>query len=484
MIFVHLRAGVRMNRAFLETLENPGALLVFYDWEANVLTPSGRPVAGLLRSGSPQALQISQGAATAGPGSPGAGSMTLFRAVTLASAQSEISAAQCAQQHCSRLGPEYFAFALPGTAGCAAGSPCYLAGPASSPSDLRTKLPPGVSLSHVQTVQIPQGTVILRAVASRGFGHAPPWSDPSAQYFVLRDRASLFGNEITNPRQSVDQSGAPDVTFGFTSKGSSAFQQATRRIAVRGSQVSLFGQSYLQHFAIAVGTQLISVPSIDFHVYPDGVSGAGGADITGGFTVRSARKLASQLRVPPLPVTLELLSVSPAAGAKSPAHVGAQLVSTDCMGNGGGGRTVIQSCHFILSNGQRFRCDHQLKGEPTNREINAAGCVPLRPLVLSSRQKALIVQIFTAKQCLATRGLRVVGGPVLPSGRRIPDGEIVVTGRHPTFIAFFIDSAKARRAAGLPAPRGRQVQRHGRVTIVWTWPPSTGLRADVEACVF
>jgi hypothetical protein len=98
--------------------------------------------------------------------------------------------------------------------------------------------------------------------------------------------------------------------------------------------------------------------------------------------------------------------------------------------------------------------------------------------------KALIAQIFTAKQCLATRGLRVVGGPVLPSGRRIPDGEIVVTGRHPTFIAFFIDTAKAHRAAGMPVVRGGQVQRHGRVTIVWTSRPSTGLRANVEACVF
>jgi hypothetical protein len=243
--------------------------------------------------------------------------MSLYLAVTLASRQPVVSNAQCERQRCARFGPEYFAFAAPGTAHCPAGQPCYLAGPASSPSDLRAKLPLGVSLSHAHTLVVPQGTVVLQAVASSGFGHTPPWSDPSAQYFVLRDRASLFSDEITNPRQSLDQSGSPDVTFGFTSKGASDFQQVTSLISHRGEAVSHFGQSYPQHFAVALGTQLLTIPSIDFKVYPDGISAKGGADLTGGFTVRSARQLASQLRVPPLPVRLQLLSVSPTPGASS-----------------------------------------------------------------------------------------------------------------------------------------------------------------------
>jgi hypothetical protein len=467
-IFVHLGAGVQMSRSLLEKLENTGALLVFYDWEANVLTRAGRPVAGLLQSGSPQALQISQGAATAGPGSPGAGSMTLYEAVRLASEQRAISDAQCAQQRCSRFGREYFAFAA---------SHSYLAGPASSPSELLAMLPHGATVSHAQTLTVPQGTVILQAAPAK-FGHAARWSDPAAQYYVLRDRASLFGNEITNPKQSVDQSGSPDLTFGFTSKGASAFRQTTRRIARRGSQVSRFGQSYFQHFAVAIGTQLISVPSIDFHVYPDGVSGTGGADIVGGFTVRSAQELASRLRVAPLPVRLQLLSVSQASRPTSPA---AQVVTSECSGSGAAGR-VSQSCNFVLSDGRRFRCHREVKGQPTGPEIKAAGCVALRPLSLSPRERALIRRIDSAKRCLASHGLRVVGGPVLPPNPASPDGELVVSTSGPTFIAFYIDAAKARRL-GRGASNAQSLT-YGSVRIVWGGAASAGLQTTIEPCVF
>jgi SecD/SecF fusion protein len=59
-----------------------------------------------------------------------------------------------------------------------------------------------------------------------------------------------------------------------------------------------------QHFAVALDQQLITVPIIDFKIYPDGITGGGGADITGGFTIQSARALATLLRYRPLPVNL------------------------------------------------------------------------------------------------------------------------------------------------------------------------------------
>jgi len=63
------------NTRRAEQLVGTTASLEFYDWEANALTPSGKPVASLLQTQDPTATQISQGSGTTAPGSPGAGSM-------------------------------------------------------------------------------------------------------------------------------------------------------------------------------------------------------------------------------------------------------------------------------------------------------------------------------------------------------------------------------------------------------------------------
>jgi preprotein translocase subunit SecD len=70
------------DTARAEQLVGTTARLEFYDWEANALTPSGKTVASLLPIQDKTALTISQGA-----GSPGANSMSLYQAVTLASKQ-------------------------------------------------------------------------------------------------------------------------------------------------------------------------------------------------------------------------------------------------------------------------------------------------------------------------------------------------------------------------------------------------------------
>ncbi len=121
---------------------------------------------------------------------------------------------------------------------------------------------------------------------------------------MLRDRVALAGRNITNPQQGTDQSGKADVQFQFTRAGASGFQHVTAQIAHRGQMISAFHQSLNQHFAVAYGGRLITVPQIDFRTYPDGVPGNGGADITGGFTVSSAQALATALRRGPLPVRL------------------------------------------------------------------------------------------------------------------------------------------------------------------------------------
>ncbi|PZS06846.1 MAG: hypothetical protein DLM64_15725, partial [Solirubrobacterales bacterium] len=293
------------------------ARLEFFDWERNALTPNGKPVAGQLPAQDPAAIAISNPSGNGSPGLPGGGSMSLYDAVTLASKQPP----QASSDN-SRKGPEYYLFGAPGSAACAIASRdqakapvpgvhCLLSGPDDNQQDLLSGLPAGVSASQgqPQTLVVPQGTVVLQA-ADLSAKQTTSFSDPNAQFYVLSDHVSLFGNDITNPQQSTDQSGSPDVTFSFTSRGKAAFQSVTAAIAKRGSLVSGLGQTLNQHFAVALDNKLITVPSIDYKLYPDGINGDNGADITGGFTITSAQDLATQLRLGALPINLKLISES------------------------------------------------------------------------------------------------------------------------------------------------------------------------------
>ncbi|MBV9473019.1 MAG: hypothetical protein JO206_08620, partial [Solirubrobacterales bacterium] len=291
------------------------AQLAFYDWEANALTPNGKTVASQLQSQDPTALTISQGAgANTAPGEPGSGSMGLYQAVQLASKQAGSSSATA-----SRKGPQYWMFGAPGSAACeaaaheqgttpVAGQHCLLSGPDDNLTDLHSGLPAGVSASEAETIAVPRGWVVLQAISTAGYTKQVPVGSPNAQFFVLKDNIALRGNEITNPQQSTDQNGAPDVSFGFSSNGKSAFQDVTAQIARRGSLVSGLGQSLNQHFAVALDNQLITVPYIDYKQYPDGINGDNGADISGSFSISSAQDLANELRLGALPINLTLIS--------------------------------------------------------------------------------------------------------------------------------------------------------------------------------
>ncbi len=297
-----------------EKLVGSTAQLYFYDWEANVLTPNGKTVASQLQTQDPTAVTMSRGS-SGGPGYPGGGSMPLYNAVKLASTQPPVASSTS-----SHLGYQYYMFGAPGSAACAtaakffnttvvAGQHCYLSGPDDNKGDLISGLPPGVSASQGQILAVPPGTVVLQA-ADVSSSHTTPFDSSSAQFYVLKDNVGLTGNEITNPQQSTDQSGSPDVTFGFTSSGGSKFQKVTEQIAHRGDLVSSLGSTLNQHFAVALDNKLVTVPQIDFHQYPDGITGGNGADITGGFTTTSAQDLATQLRLGALPINLKLISES------------------------------------------------------------------------------------------------------------------------------------------------------------------------------
>ena len=161
-----------------------------------------------------------------------------------------------------------------------------------------------------QVVKVPQGTVIIRAEQPDPKGKPPP------AWYVLADQPILGGTDIKNPEQRFDngagESGQPNVTFDFTGHGADVWSKFTRKLSQRGQEFSLGaqGDASNQHFAIALDNELISVPQIDWHQYPDGLGGGSGSRISGGFTIDSAQQLANLLKTGALPIKLELISSS------------------------------------------------------------------------------------------------------------------------------------------------------------------------------
>ena len=314
------------------------ARLLFYDWEANALTPSGSTVESGLYVQDPASTLISQGNNAPGSSSSSSGAMGFYAAVKLASTQPYQAFTKKIQG--ARLGSEYFMFGAPGSAACKAlaaadntkvqaGVHCLLN--PSGPVQVSTQTPRAVAVKQLtqglskaettgaQILEIKQGTTVLQASPSN-FAKWQNYGSPDTGYYVLRDRVALTGAEITNPQQSTDQSGEPDVTFGFTGQGATAFQKVTSTIAHRGDLVSTGSNKLFQHFAIALDNQLVTVPSIDYTQYLDGIPTSGGSEITGGFTATSARQLAAELRLGALPLKLVKISenqVSSTLGAQA-----------------------------------------------------------------------------------------------------------------------------------------------------------------------
>jgi len=305
------------------------ARLEFYDWEANALTPNGKTVASQLVLQDPSAVAISQaGGGAPGTNSSAAGAMSFYQAVELASKQPYEKSADNAQ-----IGNQYYLFGAPGSSACKAfyaantitnknpdaSAYCLIASINSVPQGTPRatavqELEQGLSSAETHGTQVKvvhRGTVVLEAVpASFTQGDWPAFGSPAAGYFVLKDHVALFGNEITNPAASTDQNGSPDVTFGFTGPGANAFQKVTAAIALRGEQTSIGGSATYQHFAVALDNQLVTVPSINWQQYAQGIPTGGGSEITGGFTANTASQLANELRLGALPVKLVQISES------------------------------------------------------------------------------------------------------------------------------------------------------------------------------
>jgi SecD/SecF fusion protein len=279
------------------------AQLFFYDWEPNVIGPSGHP-----EPTNPKVTGgLSPAVAEAGLPKYEAVKRALKRkAIIRQNATTYSSGCTPAQKEGCIYGQWYL---LDET------TKKVLRGPEDTEKNLygdNSKLP---AKDRLKAVRVNPGTVLAQAQPITG-GKQGKVTQPSPEsWYVLNDDPQLTGSEIKNPRQGFDENGngQPNVTFEFTSSGRKTFERVTRQIAERGQSRQLPGvrkEAALQHFAVVLDNQVITAPSIDYTQYPEGIDASTGSQISGGFTLTSAQNLADELKSGALPIKLELISQS------------------------------------------------------------------------------------------------------------------------------------------------------------------------------
>ncbi len=259
--------------------------VAFYDWEANVIGPDGVP--------APTDSQVTGGAAAGR-----VGALDHYDAVVRASKRPPSIEADN-----GRKGSVFYAVDP-------AASKVYGSSGSLSRATARGLVPAG-ERARAKVLEVNPGTVILAGEQRPG---VPDSANES--YFVLKDDVALRGTDIEDPEQGFDEAGGgasePIVTFDFSRAGATAFAKLTRELARRGSRGAGVGDGRSaadanQHFAIALDHRIASIPYIDFRANPNGVDGSTGSQIQGGFTIATARQLATVLSTGELEVPLELI---------------------------------------------------------------------------------------------------------------------------------------------------------------------------------
>ena len=275
------------------------AQLAFYDWEPNVIGPSGKP-----EPGNPEV--------TGGPSAGQTGGIKQYDAVKLAAKRPPVKDGNNSTEGV------WYALDEEGKE--------VIAGPQENREDIVEDLeekqkavgdkPAEITAKQAEDaeiVEVKEGTILVRCEQAEDV----PEDKKTDCWFVLADNVALRGTDVKEPEQAFDQgpggSGQPIVTFKFSDRGRDVWEQVTKEIAQRGQRSQVPGtdaQSAAQHFAIVLDDELISTPFIDFVQNPSGIDAANGSQIEGGFTIESAQELANLLKTGALPVKLELISQS------------------------------------------------------------------------------------------------------------------------------------------------------------------------------
>jgi SecD/SecF fusion protein len=229
----------------------------------------------------------------------------LYDAVQLASQQQP----NCFEDKCTTTGPQYYLFNSQTHA--------WIAGPTDTQKDLFAELEGQKQPPNSEISTVPQGTLVIEKEGDNGEPAPDDPNDPTAKWFVIRDRPALSGTDIKDPKASFDQFDQPNVTFSFTGDGQKAFAETTKAIAQRGLQNAPPGvagnsqaaDAYSGHFAIVLDGQIKSRPIVNFVDNPDGISGDTGAEING-LNLQESQDLAEILQIGALPVDLTQISSS------------------------------------------------------------------------------------------------------------------------------------------------------------------------------
>src|SRR5437764_1554290 len=294
------------NAARAEKEVGKTAQLYFYDWEPNVIGPDGKP--------APTEGSVTGDTTSTGPGGATAG-LPKYQAVLRAAKRAPELRNNTTtwERGCT---PEQ-------VGGCIYGSwylldtkhEKVLRGPEETEKNLTADYTPPAG-AVTKAVRVNPGTVVLQAHPIEAASGKVTNKSPESWY-VVKDNPVLTGADITHPQQGFNEgsggNGQPNVNFGFTGHGRGTFERVTKEIAHRGQEAQLPGvpkELALQHFAVALDGQLITVPSIDYTQYPEGIDAANGSEISGGFTITSAQDLANELQSGALPIRLELISNS------------------------------------------------------------------------------------------------------------------------------------------------------------------------------
>jgi SecD/SecF fusion protein len=189
------------------------------------------------------------------------------------------------------------------------------------PEDAEIRVTPGnrIALSCGPASQVCPG---INGIPARTYYYLFEYQPTDAEDPV----PEMTGNDLDlgGTRQDFDpQTGEPIVLMRFTDAGADKFHAITRELATRGRlKTGQLGSDtpILQHFAIVLDGEIRSWPSIDFEQYPDGISGSGGAQISGIGSQAEAEDLALVLQTGALPVRFEQVartSVSATLGEDS-----------------------------------------------------------------------------------------------------------------------------------------------------------------------
>lgn len=158
--------------------------------------------------------------------------------------------------------------------------------------------------------------------AEAAAGRVPPGSEllpgeDGAGAYVVRKRALVTGEMLTDAQQSFDQQGQAVVSFRFNGQGSRRFGDAT-------------AQNVGKRFAIVLDKKVISAPVIN-----EPITGGSG-QISGNFSVESANDLAVLLRAGALPAELRVEQQSTVG-----AELGADAVRAGAISLGIGAAAIF-----------------------------------------------------------------------------------------------------------------------------------------------